>query len=73
MSKQKHKTKRPAVTGPKCPRDGRPGVEQGTSGIFVCTHCRGLFDAEPDEGGDFSTFNPAARLIREENRKERQR
>ena len=38
---------------------------------YFCRQCRRLFDDDPDEGGDYSSRNPAARLEREERRKYR--
>jgi len=35
---------------------------------FYCRQCKRIFDADPDEGGDFSDRNPAVRLEREERR-----
>lgn len=40
---------------------------------FFCNKCKGLFDSDPDEGGTHSTFNPAARLEREERRAQQRR
>jgi len=46
---------------------------QGVDGdMGYCGKCKGTFDpVDPDEGGDYSTFNPAARLEREERRAQR--
>jgi len=38
-----------------------------------CSRCRRLFDADVDEGGDWSDRNPTARLEREERRKKARR
>lgn len=52
----------------KCPRCGqRVAVGEGQT-IFYCSNCRAVFDDDPDEGGDYSDRNPAARLEREERR-----
>lgn len=59
---------------PPCPQCGRKkSVQpQGTCGdMFRCKACGAVFDSDPEEGGDYSTFNPAARLEREERRKKR--
>jgi rubredoxin len=59
---------------PKCPRCGRrKSVQpQGSCGdLFRCTKCGNVFDNDPDEGGDYSDRNPAARMEREERRKKR--
>ena len=36
-----------------------------------CTRCHVSVDLDPDEGGDWSDRNPAARLEREERRRTR--
>jgi hypothetical protein len=41
--------------------------------LYHCRGCGAIFDDEPDEGGDWSDGNPAARLEREERRRERRR
>lgn len=61
---------------PRCPRCGGPGQQVNPEGsIFRCkdVKCRGFFDAEPDEGGDYSSRSPSARLEREERRRFRRR
>jgi ribosomal protein L37AE/L43A len=56
---------------PPCPRCGtnrkvnRHGQDQ-----YFCGRCSGIFDDDPDEGGTHSTFNPAARLEREDRRQQ---
>lgn len=58
-----------ATTKTRCPRcDGKGSATPG--GMFKCSRCGAFFDAEPDEGGDYSDRNPAARMEREERRKE---
>ena len=61
------------MTLPPCPccKTNRHASTHGQS-QYYCSRCGGLYDNDPDEGGDHSTFNPAARLEREERRKERQ-
>lgn len=54
---------------PRCPRCQSKGVPQAD--MYWCRRCEGLYDDDPDEGGDHSTFNPAARLEREERRQQR--
>jgi len=52
---------------PCCPWCGRrKSVSQAGEGQYWCSHCKRLFDDDPDEGGDYSDRNPAARLEREE-------
>ena len=54
-------------TVPHCPICGRKGKPQGVCGdLFGCPNCGATFDCDPDEGGDYSDFNPAARLERQE-------
>ena len=48
----------------RCPRCNSKGTPQGE--LLWCRRCQLLFDEEPDEGGDYSDRNPAARLEREE-------
>jgi len=59
---------------PPCPRCRSVAdvVAQGASGYFACRRCGGLFDDDPDEGGDYCDRDPAARLIREERRQGRE-
>lgn len=54
----------------RCPRCNRPQRRQGPHSLYWCDHCRCQFDDSPDEGGDYSDRNPAARLEREEARRE---
>lgn len=57
----------------RCLRCGRTQPRRGPTAIYICEHCRAMFDDDPDEGGDFSDRNPAARLEREERNEERRR
>lgn len=63
----------PKPTLPKCPCCKRTKTVSrvGIVGdMFRCSQC-GMFDNEPEEGGDHSNHNPAARLERQErNRKQ---
>lgn len=54
----------------KCPFCGTTKVDAiGLAGdMFLCNRCGSHFDNDPEEGGDYSTSNPAARLEREERR-----
>lgn len=57
----------PGQNLPPCPRCGtNKKVNTHGRDEFYCGRCGGLFDNDPDEGGTHSTFNPAARLEREE-------
>jgi len=57
---------------PRCPWCGtnRRVYEHGEREYF-CSRCKRLFDDDPDEAGDYSDRNPAARLEREERLRER--
>lgn len=57
---------------PKCPRCGtnkhvRPHGVVGD--LYRCGKCSGTFDDDPEEGGDYSDRNPAARLERDDRRR----
>jgi hypothetical protein len=55
-------------TVPECPWcHSRKKVYIVPSG-YQCLACDRIFDDQPDEGGDFSDFNPALRLQRAEAR-----
>lgn len=59
---------------PSCIQCGRrKAIVKLPSDQFKCTSCGCLFDANPDEGGTYSDRNPAARLEREDRRRDRQR
>ena len=62
-------TKLPKCQNARCGR--RKTVRQRSDGQYVCSHCGCIWDAEPDEGGDYCDRNPAARLEREERQRER--
>ena len=58
----------PAKVG--CPRCGRKQQRQASAdALYWCSICRGYYDAQPDEGGDYSDRNPAARIEREERQR----
>lgn len=60
------------ISIPPCPMCGTSKKSTAMAGgMFRCGNCGGLYDREPHEGGTHSTFNPAARLEREERRRER--
>lgn len=52
----------------KCPRCGRKSKPL-PGGLYQCV-LHGLHDADPDEGGSYSDRNVAARLEREDRRRE---
>lgn len=55
---------------PKCPRCRTNSSTVPLGEIYACRKCGGLFDDDPDEGGDFSDRDPSARLnFNEQNRK----
>lgn len=46
-----------------CPKCGRKQRWRSADAIYMCV-CRFTFDDSPEEGGDYSDRNPAARLER---------
>lgn len=52
--------------GPRgvCPGCGTTQPDRGVNAIYWCEHCRCQFDGDPGEDGDWSDWNPAARLER---------
>jgi hypothetical protein len=68
MSKPK-KNKGPQVRCPKCGR--RQNKSTLPDAMYWCGVCQVQFDDDPDEGGDYSARNPAARLEREERNRGR--
>lgn len=59
---------------PKCPVcNTNKGARAQAGGTYVCGKCHGQYDGHPDEGGDFSDRNPAARMQRQETRRQRPR
>lgn len=61
------------VSRPRCPRCGTPQTAEQEQTTFFCNRCRMEFDNDPDEGGDYSSRNPAARMERQERRRSRSR
>lgn len=66
----------PTPKTPPCPvcqrsRDVVIGAGKPGERLYYCQRCGGLFDDTPNEAGDYSDRNPAARMIREEERKKR--
>ena len=50
-----------------CPRCGRKHEKRpGNDAIYYCSHCQIQFDNDPDEGGDYASYDPAWRLQRQE-------
>lgn len=61
---------------PKCPRCGRiKAIVRLGDYCLRCEPnyggCGALFDHDPDEGSDYSDRNPAARIERQERRRDR--
>lgn len=53
----------------KCPQCGRvKAVQQIGFQFYRCGGCGAMFDANPNEGGDYSDRDPSARLTRKEAR-----
>lgn len=59
---------------PPCPRcKTNRGVIAVGDDRYYCHNCHGIFDGHPNEGGDYSDRNPAARIERDEREAERRR
>lgn len=56
----------------RCPKCNRKQPVRAPDSIYYCKWCECQFDSDPNEGGDFSDHNPAARLELEERARERQ-
>lgn len=56
------------TTHVKCPRCGTAQKKRQPDAIYYCERCRGQFDDDPDEGGDWSDRDPSWRLERQERR-----
>jgi len=63
-----------STTKPKCPGCGRVNrVKSIGGGQYRCEACGAYFDNDPDEGSDYSDFNAAARLEREDWARDKKR
>lgn len=56
-----------------CPSCQTGQFRRGDGTVYHCGKCGGMFDDDPEDGGDYSDRNPAARLEREERRGEARR
>lgn len=56
-------------TAPQCPHCCKRDRVVKTGEQRRHRHSGGFFDDDPDEGGDFHSRNPAARLERQERRR----
>lgn len=61
------------MSAPKCPHCCGTKQVVPCGSLYHCRKCNAFFDDDPDEGGTHSDRNPAARLEREERRKENAR
>lgn len=61
------------MSTPTCPLCGSTKAAKAGKGRYKCNRCGGLFDDDPDEGGDYHQRNPSARLEREERERDRRR
>ena len=61
-----HLMAKPKCINPSCGR--RKSVKRGPDNTFICGHCGCHWDNDPDEGGDWDSRNPAARLERAEQK-----
>ena len=50
----------------RCPFCGSRRVCELSKNLYRCATCDAHFDNDPNEGGDFSSRDPSARLEREE-------
>jgi ribosomal protein L37AE/L43A len=66
MGKQKANQTQPAKPTVACPKCGRQQPIRTADALYWCEHCRGQFDGQPEEGGDYSDRDPSARLERQE-------
>ena len=57
---------------PRCPMCGSKRASVVEGGLYRCAKCDGLFDDDPDEGGDYS-FDPTRRMQCQEAREQRRR
>lgn len=55
---------------PKCPFCGSKDQQETNRRTLYCRTCRREW-SDPDEGGDYSNHNPAARLEREDRERGR--
>lgn len=53
---------------PPCPVCGSMKIAKRPGGRFRCLRCGGLFDTDPNEGGDYGR-QPDERIIRQEREK----
>lgn len=59
---------------PACIRCGlMKDVGSADGGRWYCHHCKVLFDDDPDEGGDHSSYDPAWRLEKAERTGQRRK
>lgn len=59
---------------PKCPCCGSSKqVYPDGHRNFFCRTCKRVFDNEPDEGGEYSDFDPSWRMEREERKGRKRR
>ncbi len=54
---------------PMCGHSRNASAKRGEVNLFICS-VHGLYDNDPSEGGTHSTFNPGARMEREERRQD---
>lgn len=52
----------------RCPRCGvKQKRKDDPDAVYYCSRCRGMFDNDPDEGGDYHA-DPSRRMERSESR-----
>jgi len=62
----------PPAENPPCPRCGEKRASEIEAGLYRCANCDGMFDDDPDEGGDYG-WEPSRRMQRQESREQRRR
>jgi len=61
------------MSKPACICCGARKAVMRIADTFKCGRCGTMFDNSPDEGGDYSDRNPAARIEREERQQDQRR
>lgn len=56
----------------RCPRCSTLQPFRKTASVYLCPKCRGMFDDDPNEGGDFSD-DPSKRLEQQEEAAKKRR
>ena len=57
---------------PMCGHNRNASAKRGEENLFICS-VHGLYDGNPNEGGDYADHRPDIRIEREERAQQRQR